>query len=77
MCVAPLALGPFSASLFFVGVISYLMIYLLMLIRDLDNSFGYYDRHSGEQVSLKPLEDRPFQIEHLVERETASLQRRD
>ena len=33
------------------------MIYLLMLIRDLDNPFGYHERGSGEDVSLKPLED--------------------
>lgn len=48
---------PFYESLFFVIVISYLMIYLLLLIRDLDNPFGYYERYSGEDVSLKPLED--------------------
>jgi predicted membrane chloride channel (bestrophin family) len=48
---------PFYESLFFVGVIAYLMIFLLMLIRDLDNPFGYYERHSGADVSLKPLED--------------------
>jgi predicted membrane chloride channel (bestrophin family) len=48
---------PFYESLFFVGVISYLMIFLLMLIRDLDNPFGYYERQSGADVSLKPLAD--------------------
>jgi predicted membrane chloride channel (bestrophin family) len=48
---------PYYESLFFVGVIAYLMIYLLLLIRDLDNPFGYYERGSGEDVSLKPLED--------------------
>ena len=49
---------PFYKSLFFVSVISYLMIYLLLLIRDLDNPFGYYERFSGEDVSLKPLFER-------------------
>ncbi len=48
---------PFYESLFFVSVISYLMVFLLMLIRDLDNPFGYYERYSGADVSLKPLED--------------------
>ncbi len=48
---------PFYESLFFVTVISYLMVFLLMLIRDLDNPFGYYERYSGADVSLKPLED--------------------
>jgi hypothetical protein len=33
------------------------MIFLILLIRDLDNPFGYYERSSGEDVSLKPLED--------------------
>jgi len=31
------------------------MIFLLMLIRDLDNPFGYYDRYSDEDVPPKPL----------------------
>ena len=48
---------PFYESLFFVGVISYLMVFLIMLIRDLDNPFGYYENASSEDVSLKPLED--------------------
>jgi predicted membrane chloride channel (bestrophin family) len=48
---------PFYESLFFVGVISYLLIYLLFLIRDLDNPFGHYDEGSSEDVSLVPLHD--------------------
>ncbi len=50
-------IDPFYESLFFVGVISFLMMFLLLLIRDLDNPFGYYERSSGEDVSLKPIED--------------------
>ncbi|MEI8207099.1 MAG: hypothetical protein WCG03_09510 [Kiritimatiellales bacterium] len=57
---------PFYESLFFVGVISYLMIYLLMLIRDLDNPFGYYDDNSWEDVSLKPLEDAVGRLSRLT-----------
>jgi len=48
---------PFIESLFFVTIISYLMIFLILLIRDLDNPFGYYDHKSGADVSLKPIED--------------------
>lgn len=48
---------PFYESLFFVGVVSYLLIFLIFLIRDLDNPFGYYDDSSSEDVSLKPLLD--------------------
>jgi hypothetical protein len=48
---------PFFESLFFIGVISYLLCFLLTLIRDLDNPFGHYDARSYEDVSLKPIED--------------------
>ncbi|MBI5168343.1 MAG: hypothetical protein HZA61_02525 [Candidatus Eisenbacteria bacterium] len=57
---------PFHESLFFVTVIAYFMIYLLMLIRDLDNPFGYYDGASGEDVSLKPLEDAIERLHRLA-----------
>lgn len=63
---------PFHESLFFVGVISYLMVYLLMLIRDLDNPFGYYERHSGEDVSLKPLEDTEKRLAQIAMVEAAT-----
>jgi hypothetical protein len=46
---------PFYESLFFVSVISFLMIFLLLLIHDLDNPFGYYSKLSTENVSLYPL----------------------
>lgn len=48
---------PFYESLFFVFVVSYLLLFLLFLIRDLDNPFGYYEVGSSEDVSLKPLDD--------------------
>ena len=47
----------FLESLFFIGLISYLMIFLILLIRDLDNPFGYDSRQSSEDVSLEPIED--------------------
>jgi hypothetical protein len=64
---------PFYESLFFVIVISYLMIYLLMLIRDLDNPFGYYERYSGEDVSLKPLEDTASRLAQIAGIEVSTL----
>jgi predicted membrane chloride channel (bestrophin family) len=51
------SVDPFYESLFFAAVISYLMIFLLMLIRDLDNPFGYYESGSSADVTLQPLED--------------------
>jgi hypothetical protein len=64
---------PFYESLFFVCVIAYLMTYLLLLIRDLDNPFGYYERYSGEDVSLKPLEDTVRRLALMAAAEVAAL----
>jgi hypothetical protein len=48
---------PFFEALFFVVVICFLLLFMLMLIRDLDNPFGYYEKDSTEDVSLQPLEE--------------------
>jgi len=66
---------PFYESLFFVVVISYLMIFLLMLIRDLDNPFGYYERYSGADVSLKPLQDTADRLTQLASVEAKKLKK--
>lgn len=50
-------IDPFYESLFFVGVITFLLRFLGLLIQDLDNPFGYYESDSIEDVSLKPLDD--------------------
>ena len=50
-------IDPFHESLFFVFVICFFLNYLLLLIRSLDNPFGYYEKGGFENVSLKPLED--------------------
>jgi hypothetical protein len=60
-------LEPFYDSLFFVGVISYLLSFLLVLIRDLDNPFGHSERGSHEDVSLKPLEDARGEVAGRIE----------
>lgn len=64
---------PFYESLFFVGVISYLMIFLIMLIRDLDNPFGYYEHYSVENVSLKPLEEAAGRLAQIASIEASTL----
>jgi hypothetical protein len=50
-------IDPFYESLFFLGIISFLLIYLIKLIKDLDNPFEYTrDASSGsDEVSLAPL----------------------
>lgn len=59
---------PFYESLLFTGVISCLLVYLSMLIRDLDNPFGYYERSSGADVCLTPLQDTAVRLTKLAGR---------
>jgi hypothetical protein len=49
-------IDPFYESLFFVGVISFLMIFLILLINDLDDPFAYNKKYSAENVSLYPID---------------------
>jgi predicted membrane chloride channel (bestrophin family) len=58
-------IDPFYESLFFVGVISFLMIFLILLIHDLDNPFAYDKKYSAENVSLYPIERILAEIEIL------------
>lgn len=64
---------PFYESLFFLGLVSYLLLFLLFLIRDLDNPFGYYENESSEDVSLKPLEDAMADLEARLALEQAAV----
>jgi hypothetical protein len=58
-------IDPFYESLFFVGVISFLMIFLILLIHDLDNPFAYDKKFSAENVSLYPITRELSEIETL------------
>jgi predicted membrane chloride channel (bestrophin family) len=59
---------PFYESMFFVGVVSFLLTFLLALIRNLDNPFGYSEGNSTENITLKPLEDLICELEKEAER---------
>jgi hypothetical protein len=49
---------PFYESLFFTVLVTFLISYMLFLIKDLDNPFDYSARgESGTEVSLKPIHD--------------------
>jgi hypothetical protein len=58
-------IDPFYESLFFVGVISFLMIFLILLIHDLDDPFAYSKKYSAENVSLYPIKRIMSEIETL------------
>jgi predicted membrane chloride channel (bestrophin family) len=58
---------PFAESLFFIGVISFLLIKLLLLITDLDNPFGSAQALSVENVSLLPVADAVMRLRRMAE----------
>jgi len=57
---------PFYEAMFTSGVIAFLLIFLITLIRDLDNPFGYYEKYSGADVTLQPLEDSMVRLAKLA-----------
>jgi hypothetical protein len=49
---------PFYASLFLTLLITFLISYMFLLIKDLDNPFDYVTQgETGTEVSLKPIND--------------------
>ena len=48
---------PFYESMFFIGFVSFILIYMLMLIHDLDDPFDYSESKTTNEISLKPLID--------------------
>lgn len=49
---------PFYESLFFTVLVTFLVTYMLFLIKDIDNPFDYSSHgESGTEISLKPLHD--------------------
>jgi hypothetical protein len=49
-------MGTPSGAMLITGGISYLLIYMILLIRDLDNPFQYHDRaHVQDEIALEPL----------------------
>ena len=60
-----LQINPFGESLFCAIFVAFIFIYMLLLIRDLDDPFAYYDRkHSVEEISLHSLEDLSERLAH-------------
>ena len=58
-------IDPYYESIFFVAFVSFILIYMVQLIKDLDNPFGYYKKENfADEVSLKPLFDLEKRIPH-------------
>ena len=58
---------PFYASLFFTLLVTFLIAYMVFLIKDLDNPFDYGDKgESGTEISLKPLHDHESALKDLI-----------
>ncbi len=67
MCIGLIftKIDPYYESIFFVAFVSFILIYMVMLIKDLDNPFGYYETENyADEVSLKPLLDLEKRIVH-------------
>ena len=61
-------IDPYYESIFFVAFVSFILIYMVMLIKDLDNPFGYYEKENyADEVSLKSLFDLEKRIPHDLE----------
>ncbi len=57
---------PFYASLFFTLLVTFLIAYMVFLIKDLDNPFDYSEKgESGTEISLKPLRDHISSMQDL------------
>jgi hypothetical protein len=55
---------PFYESIFFISFVSFILIYMIFFIKDLDNPFGYSQEDSlVEEVSLKPVLDSQKKLE--------------
>lgn len=57
-------MDPFYEGVFFVSFVSFILIYMIFFIKDLDNPFGYSVEDSLiEEVSLKPILDSQKRLE--------------
>jgi len=60
-------IDPFYESIFFVSFVSFILIYMIFFIRDMDNPFGYSEKEAlVEEVSLKPLLDNQKRLDSII-----------
>jgi hypothetical protein len=64
-----LKLEPYWESVFFVILVSFVVLYMIFLIKDLDNPFDYVgDDEASNEVSLKPLYDIELSLKESLTR---------
>jgi len=68
-------LEPFLHALFLTGAVSLLFLYMMFLIKDLDNPFGYYNANSIENVPVKVIEDLEERLK-IIDLDTDTLRNR-
>jgi len=62
-------MNPFYESVFFISFVSFILIYMIHFIKDLDNPFGYsIDESLVEEVSLKPVLDSQIRIHSYLKK---------
>jgi len=62
-----LKLEPFYESVFFVALVSFIVLYMIFLIKDLDNPFDYKSYgETGTEVSLKSLHDLELRLKEKI-----------
>ncbi|MFA5011822.1 MAG: hypothetical protein WC644_07670 [Ignavibacteria bacterium] len=53
-----IVIGTFHSSLFFTSLVTFLISYMYLLIKNLDNPFDYSAKgENGTEISLKPIHD--------------------
>lgn len=74
-CLLIIKIEPFYASLFFTLVVTFLISYMFILIKDLDNPFDYSQNgENGTEISLKPIHDLKIVINNsYIKNQTASF----
>lgn len=64
-----LKLEPYWESMFFVLLVSFVVLYMIYLIKDLDNAFDYGHQEGLNEISLKPLYDVRLSLEESLKEE--------
>ena len=60
---------PFYESLFFLGFVIFLILYMILLIKDLDNPFDYSDKgESPGEVALFPIHEVKTRLENKLKK---------